>query len=706
MEVLALKGRVPNEVIESLIQRGIKRFTPPQSAAIGEGLLDGRNMVVAAPTASGKTLIAEIAIMNTILAGGRKAVYIAPMRALVTEKYEEFKKAYPYIKSAMSIGDMDSNDPWLSKFELVFLSTEKFDSLIRHGIDWLNEIGCIVFDEVHMIGDQSRGPTLELLVTKLKSTVEAQIIALSATIGNADEIAGWLNARLVTSDYRPVALRKGVLNSDKIIYVTDSGTDSEKVRSEARLPELKVIEDTLSRGKQALLFYSTKRNAEAGAVRAADFLGERLKPEEKKKLDELADNILGVLQRPTEQCRKLAAVVRKGAAFHHSGLMNQQRWYVEDAFRSGIIKVICSTTTLGLGVNTPAHTVLVRDVSRYNGSSGSERLGVNEVLQLFGRAGRPGYDTEGRALLLARNKENASELIKRYMESKPEPVDSSLGIAPVLRMHILAFIAEDFLNSLDSMREFLAKTFYGYQYGNIRHINDVLEDVLADLEKWEFIRLDGNHYTATRLGKRISELYIDPLSAKWIIESLDRKLDAVGILYTIANTLEMRPYVRATEEAESMYVHYRHMNKSIVMDYEESEMGYYDPIGAFSTALMLNDWISEISEDELIKRYSTTPGGIYSKLTIADWISYAAVEIAKIIRVSLRDISDVRVRLRYGIKDELLDLVRLQQIGRVRARALYNNGIRSVAELRENRQKVEVVIGREVTEKVFEQFLA
>ncbi len=705
MEVLALKGRVPNEIIESLTQRGIKRFTPPQSAAIDEGLLEGRNMVVAAPTASGKTLIAEIAIMNAILSRGRKAVYIAPMRALVTEKYEDFKKAYPYIKSAMSIGDMDSNDPWLSKFELVFLSTEKFDSLIRHGIDWLNEIGCIVFDEVHMIGDQSRGPTLELLITKLKSTVEAQIIALSATIGNSDEIAEWLDAKLVTSDYRPVVLKKGVLNNDQIIYVTESGTNSEKVRSEAKIPELKVIEDTLSRNKQALVFYSTKRNAEAGSVRIADFIERRLDEKSKNELDEVADNVLNVLQKPTEQCRKLASVIRKGAAFHHSGLLNQQRWYIEDAFRRNTIKVLCATTTLSLGINAPAHTVLVRDTSRYNSGYGSERLGVNEVLQLFGRAGRPGYDTEGRALLLAKNRENATELIRRYMKSSPEPVDSSLGIAPILRTHILAFIAEDFLNSLDSMREFLAKTFYGYQYGNIRHINDVLEDVLVSLEKWEFIRLDGNHYTATRLGRRISELYIDPLSAKWIIESLDGKLDAVGILYTIANTLEMRPYVRATEEAESMYVHYRHMNKSIVMDYEESEMGYYDPIGAFSTALMLNDWISEISEDELIKRYSTTPGGIYSKLTIADWISYAAVEIAKILKVSPRDINDVRVRLRYGIKDELLDLVRLQQIGRVRARALYNNGIRSVAELRENRRRVEAIIGKEVTEKVFEQFL-
>ena len=705
MDVSYLKGKVPGEIVESLEKRGIHSLTPPQEQAVLNGLLDGKNIVVASPTASGKTLVAEIAAINTVLTHGMKAVYIGPMRALVSEKFEEFKKNYPYLKSAISIGDLDSNDPWLSDFELIFMSTEKFDSLIRHGVDWLGSVGCIVFDELHTIGDQSRGPTLELLITKLKDTTKAQIVALSATIGNAEELAKWLSARLVKSDYRPVPLRKGVVNGDYINYIDKSA--KEKLGMDSAPPELRVIDDTLGRGKQALVFYSTKRNAEAGAARISEYVNGELSDAEKEKLNEVAENVLNVLQRPTEQCKKLSGLVRKGVAFHHSGLMNQQRWYIEDAFKRGLIKVICSTTTLALGVNTPAHTVLVKDTSRYSNGLGSERLGVNEVLQLFGRAGRPGYDTEGRALLIAKNSENAKELVRRYLEAEPEPIDSGLGMAPAMRMHVLAFIAEDFLNSTSALEEFMLHTFYGYQYGRSRHIREVVREVLESLEQWGFIIREGKErYTATRIGKRVSELYIDPLSARWIIEALSMKQDLIGVLYMISNTLEMRPYLRATEEAESMYVHYRHLNKSIWQDYEKDEsLGYYDPVGAFSTALMLYDWINEAREDVLINKYATTPGAIYSKLAIADWIAYSATELAKLVKANAREITDIRIRIKYGIKEELLDLVRLEQIGRVRARMLYSNGITSVAEVKANRAKVEKILGKEVTQRVFEQFV-
>ena len=170
MDLSSLKGRMPNEMLESMKERGITSLTPPQEEAINMGLLDFKNMVVASPTASGKTLVAEIACVNAILSKGKKAVYIAPMRALATEKFNEFKQAYPYIKSAISIGDLDSNDQWLKNYRMLFFSTEKFDSLLRHGINWLESIGCIVFDEVHMLGDLSRGPTLEILMTKLANS--------------------------------------------------------------------------------------------------------------------------------------------------------------------------------------------------------------------------------------------------------------------------------------------------------------------------------------------------------------------------------------------------------------------------------------------------------------------------------------------------------------------------------------------------------
>ncbi len=710
MEVSDLKGRLPNEIIESLGGRGIKKLTPPQELSIKAGLLESKNIVVASPTASGKTLVAEIACANSIISRGMKAVYIAPMRALVKEKYDDFKRAYPYIKTAMSIGDLDANDIWLSSYQMIFVSTEKFDSLIRHGVDWFPSIGCIVFDEVHMLDDTSRGPTLELLITKLTMISSAQMIALSATIGNAKDISKWLRAGLVHSDYRPVALKKGIVHNGHAYYQSDSygGFDEVELSGDSELPEVRVAQDTLIQSKQGLVFYSTKRNAEAGAARLAPHVEKMLSAVEKAELQKLADKVLNVLERPTEQCKKLSGLIRNGVAFHHSGLLNAQRNYIEEAFKADALKIICSTTTLGYGVNLPAHTVLVRDISRYDDGSNA-MLGINEVLQLFGRAGRPSYDKEGRALIIANSQERIQRLYESYIDAEPEPVQSKLGIVPVLRSHILAFIAEDFLNDKKAINDFMGRSFYSFQYGNSRHVRALIDEVIDDLEKWGFIEGFSSgplkkRYKATRVGRRVSELYIDPLSAKWLMDSLPKANDTVGILYMISNTIEMRPYVKATVEAEDAFAAYMHFNKdrAIGSAYETVDY-YYDPVKAFSTALMLREWMDEAQEPMIIKKYSTTPGFLYNKLLNADWIMYAAIELAKIMRVSQHELINSRVRLRYGIKEELLDLVRLEQIGRVRARMLYMNGIKSVADIRARPQSIERILGKDMAARILAQ---
>ena len=705
MQLSDLKGAIPNEIVESLRSRGINEFTPPQAESLRVGVASGASVVVASPTASGKTLVAEIACVSTILSRGRKAIYVAPMRALVNEKFSEFKDAYPYLKAAISTGDFDSSDQWLADYELIFVSTEKLDSLMRHKMEWINSVGCIVFDEVHLLGDQHRGPTLELLMTKLKELRGIQIVALSATIGNADEIADWLGARLVTSDYRPVKLLKGAVASGKIYYVDGDrlAEGTMNLRGAADTNEERVLEDTLLMGKQALVFYSTKRNAEAGSQRLSKISGRFISEDEKKSLAKTGNAVLNVLDKPTQQCVKLSEVLSHGAAFHHSGLLPAQRNYIESAFKSGQIKVVCSTTTLGFGVNMPAHTVLIRDISRHNGYT-SERIGVNEVLQLLGRAGRPKYDTEGRALISAGSEGMAADLVNEYLIAEPEPIYSNLGILPILRMHILSFIAEGFLDSMQGINEFLSKTFYSHQYGSDSRMRAIVREVLGNLLEWDFIEDIGGQLRATRIGKRISELYIDPLSAKWMVDTLQSNLDETGALYLVCNTVEMRPYVKITEDAELQFVAYRKMNYgSAIYETEDTKYGYYDPLAAFGTAMMLEDWISETDENAIMKKYRTTPGALYSKLTNADWVIYAAIELSKLLHRSPRELVDIRVRLRYGIKDELLDLVRLEQIGRVRARRLYDSGIRSVKEIRVKKDEVVKILGREIAEKVFSQ---
>ncbi len=703
MHIKDLVGRVPKELVESLESRGIAELTPPQAMSMEYGLADGKSFVVSAPTASGKTLIAEIAMINSVLGARKKAVYIAPMRALVREKYSEFKSAYPYLKIAMSIGDLDSLDRWLEDYDIIFASTEKFDSLIRHGLGWMDNIGCIVIDEVHMLDDTGRGPTLEILVSKLRRLCRSsQMIALSATIGNSKELAEWMNAELVESDYRPVLLERGIEVNGRAIY--DTGRE-ERLDSSNSIPELRIAEDTLRKSKQILVFYSTKRNAEAGSEKLGGAVSKYLSIRERKDLAALSEDVLGVLGKPTAQCERLAKAILKGAAFHHSGLVNRQRELVEDAFKAGTLKAICSTTTLGYGINMPAHTVLIRDTLRYGEQRGSEYIGINEVTQLFGRAGRPKYDKTGRAFLIARSDAEARDLYNRYILSDLDPITSKLGILPVMRTHILAFIATRFLTSEEAILDFMNGTFYGYQYSDSKELRAIIGKVLAELSGWGFLEKRGSVYNATRIGHRVSELYIDPLSAKWMIDSIPRITDDISILFMISNMIEMRPYVKATEEAEERYMQYQSMVDNSIARYDEGEYVYYDPVKPFSTALMLNDWVGETVERDIMAKYRTTPGALFTKITNADWLLYAGTELARLMRLNGVKMLEMRIRVKYGIRKELMDLIRLEQVGRIRARMMYERGIRRASDIRrpESQEAMRSMFGKEIAGKIIAQ---
>ncbi|MFC1722690.1 DEAD/DEAH box helicase [Nanoarchaeota archaeon] len=220
MGIEKLRTEVPVELYKKLVGSGIEELRPSQEKSIDAGLLEGKSLLVCTPTASGKTLVAEMGMLNSILRGKGKAVYIVPLKALASEKHKDFRKKYgDLIKVGMSIGDLDASDPYLHKHDLIVCTAEKLDSLIRHHASWIREIGVVVVDEVHLLNDQSRGPTLEILITILKQLIkDAQLIALSATIGNEKELAEWLEAELVHDTWRPVELKKGVYLDGKIEF--------------------------------------------------------------------------------------------------------------------------------------------------------------------------------------------------------------------------------------------------------------------------------------------------------------------------------------------------------------------------------------------------------------------------------------------------------------------------------------------------------
>jgi len=214
---------LPEKMLEVLKKEGITELRPAQEKALKAGLLKNESMLVCTPTASGKTLIAEMAAMKQILEGKGKAIYIVPLIALANEKYKDFKRKYGHLcKIALSIGDLDGTDPYLVEYDLIICTAEKLDSLIRHHSPWLSFVSLVVIDEIHLINDPSRGPTLEILITVLKKVLKnVQLIGLSATIGNPDELSEWLEAKLVEDKWRPVPLKKATYFSGEVEFIKE-----------------------------------------------------------------------------------------------------------------------------------------------------------------------------------------------------------------------------------------------------------------------------------------------------------------------------------------------------------------------------------------------------------------------------------------------------------------------------------------------------
>lgn len=230
MELKDIQKYVPGPVYEIFQKESISKLMPCQEKAVKSGLFNGKSLLVCTPTASGKTLIAEFLFTKKILESKGKAIYIVPLKALANEKFSEFKRKYSALmKIALSIGDLDQPEPYLANYDLIICTAEKLDSLIRHHSPWLSSVSTVVIDEIHLLNDVSRGPTLEILITILKSVLKnLQVIALSATIGNPEELAEWLNAELITDNWRPVPLYKGVYHNGQILF------DSEGSEPQAR----------------------------------------------------------------------------------------------------------------------------------------------------------------------------------------------------------------------------------------------------------------------------------------------------------------------------------------------------------------------------------------------------------------------------------------------------------------------------------------
>lgn len=690
MKIDEVKEKYPilEKVIEIIKREDrIENLMEPQERAISAKVLENGNFLICSATGSGKTLIAELAALKNVLEKRGKVLYLAPLRALVSEKYEDFLKKYsPMVKIAISIGDYDKDDPYLKFFDIIFTTYEKADSLIRHKSEFLSEVSLVIVDEIHEIGNYNRGATLEVLICLLKEICNPRIIGLSATIGNPEELAKWLNAKLILSNYRPVELKEGVYLKNKIIF------ENEEIEVE------NLIKKFLEDNGQILIFVNSRKKAEDYAKKLGLELRRYFVFNEKN--FELAKAIKRILDPPTKMCNDLAECITNFTAFHHAGLTYNHRKIVEDSFKKGLIKIVVTTPTLMAGVNLPARTVLIEELKFFEAGR-KTWWRVSWYKQAVGRAGRIKYDKIGYAITKANSYSEAKLIFENYINGLPEDVDSMLANEVFLRMHILSLIAGEYCNSYEELLNFLEKTFFFFKYENKKEsFEKIVKKVIKDLENWQFVK----NFKATKIGKRVSELYIDPLTAHIFlqsIENLKQNLNEISFLQLISSSIELRGLVHVKDreifELENFY-------KYVVYDGEYLDDVYV----SLKLALIIHKWIEEVSESEILEKFNIYPGELLELVRNFQWLTYSFAEILKIIKENklYNFARKLEVRIEKGIKEELIELVSLEGIGRRRARYLFNAGYKSLEDLKkasvEQLEKVKG-IGKEIALKIKEQ---
>ena len=686
---------IPENLKQHYLASGIVELYPPQAECVQTGMLDGKNLLVSIPTASGKTLIAEMA-MHTHIAKKGKCLYIVPLKALASEKFDEF--GGKGVRIGIATGDFDRRDDSLGRNDVIVATSEKVDSLLRNRARWIHEITLVVIDEIHLIDSENRGPTLEMVIAKLRHrNPSMQVIGLSATIGNPQLLAGWLGADLVTSTWRPVDLRQGVFWNDRIHF----REGDRPVRQVSKnFEDLNLCLDTIAEGGQCLVFVSSRRNAEAFAKRAAGAI-----KSEDPDLKTLSDRLGSGAE--TEMAKSLSLCVAKGSAFHHAGLSREERRTVEEGFRKGLIKCISSTPTLAAGLNLPARRVIIRDYLRFSAGEGMQPIPASEYHQMAGRAGRPRLDPYGEAVLIAKDAGQIEELFEWYIEASAEEVHSKIAEPTALYTHILSLIASGFAGTRNELTAFMNRSFYVHEHRQGRLMQRAVDSALKFLVDSEMVLEIGEHLGATEFGSLVSRLYIDPRSAARIVTTLKERTDYadIGLLQLICSTPDMpRLYVRNTDRPQldrMIGEHIKELWLALPSDEDETE----DYFRAIKTTMLLTDWTDELPDARICERYAVGPGDVYGMVESVNWLLHATAELSRMFAPAFNiQIREYEICMKHGIRRELLPLVKLRGIGRVRARRLFNNAITTPdAVLAAGIESVTKIIGRGITEQIFAQ---
>jgi len=635
----------------------IEDLNPAQKAVVEAGLLEEKeNFIIAIPTASGKTLLGVMAALRTILEGG-KVVYTVPLLSIQNEKVKEFKK---FEEHGIKVGKHPSSS------DLAVMVFESYDALTRFNWNTLSEVDLVIVDEFHMIGEYSRGPTIECAITRSRIINPGmRLIALSATLQNMDELSTWLGARVVEHDYRPVPLYQEVLNTEE--YGTKNKNDV----------ILRILKDSMEESSQALVFVSTRRFTESLANYLAGKIKRNLPAEKKKTFKMVAEKILDVPRRrgslPTEVCLKLAECVENGMAFHHAGLFDRQKEIIEEEFRAGNLLMITATPSLMYGVNLPSKNVVIRDYTRWT-SQGPQPIPVFDYLQMSGRAGRPGYDKEGYSYLIGKTLSEAEQLQYQYVYGEIEATNSKLlENRDAVYRQIISQVAAGMARNLDELMEFFQGTFSGFQMTHSEYsslfasdtIQFQVKEALDFLTEHGMIQVVPDGLRATAFGMLIAKSNYAVQTAVRLKEFARSggEVDMSRLVYEICRTPDLIPISFKGRKSRDPVRDRLNQAGLFVVDVGNDE----------ATAATLMEWMDERSEYEIENAFHVYAASTRRAAYEASQLVKFHREICQVLGIytGLDSMEVLAARLYYGVKEELLPLVvGIKRLGRRRARAL------------------------------------
>jgi len=647
-----------------------------------------RKIILSWETSAGKTVIAMLFIDKWLRKSEGIALYCLPYKQLAEEMFTKFKKAFNDIwKVGISTGDYSSvtiDD--IDRYDLVIVTYDKLNSLLRKDTDnvFRAMISCVALDEIHMI-NTNMGFAIEDVVMKLKNTT-IPLIALSATVGNESMMLRWMSERngqavLFHSDFRPIKLRRGIfVHGDRSQIRYEDGT-IEKCPNLSDNAYINSVVNFLRRGMSVIQFRQTRRNAQSSATGVADWF-------KNEGIDPLN---MDIKFSETANKKSLERATSYGCGYHHGGMVRRDKNLITELYEKRHLNFIASTTTLSAGINIPASVGLV-EFMRFDIKEGLKPIPKNETLQCFGRIGRPQFDSYGTALLLLNAKGRSrgwiegaiQDLSDMYFIGKPDPILSSYYKKRNLLSAILGVVASGDVKTIDELEDYLKGSLSYLQ--NKRRLNANADDVLYEMKYASnpLIKIENGKIIATSLGKAVNSLYVHPKTAIRLIEasqSLPSDASDFAIVFWACSTPEFRNFYPPHSKKKGWIEIMKQKSDEIYLDGINAD--YINPL---MTAMVLVGseerpyaWIRETDIKSLEKYWSIQAGDLQAIIGgsgTANWIMYAFSIIAKIMKneqLSKRAM-ELGTQIRYGIRKELIELVKIREVGRSRARKLWNRG--------------------------------